>query len=111
MHSRVTIFSTSLTTTNPPRELKPMHQMQWQEHTKCSSPPLSNPAKETKSMEEYERMNKEKHQELQDLDPQGSPHKEESSLGEECRSRSPLSFPSKRSKNHGRNREISRLKS
>src|SRR4051812_17466155 len=27
MHSRVTIFSTSLTTTNPRRELKPMHQL------------------------------------------------------------------------------------
>ena len=59
MHSRVTIFSTSLTTTNPRRELKAMHQMQWQEHTKCSSPPLSNPTKATKSMEEYERKNKE----------------------------------------------------
>src|SRR3954465_7659496 len=76
MHSRVTIFSTSLTTTNPRRELKPMHQMQWQEHTKCSSPPVSNPTKATKAMEEYERKNTEKHQELQDLDPQGSPHLE-----------------------------------
>jgi hypothetical protein len=47
------------TTTNPRRELKPMHQMQWQEHTKCSSPPLSNPTKATKAMEEYERKNKE----------------------------------------------------
>src|SRR3954466_13940190 len=59
-HSRESIFSTSLTTTpNPRRELKPMHQMQWQEHTKCSSPSLSNPTKETKPMEEYERKNKE----------------------------------------------------
>ena len=32
---------------------------QWQEHTKCSSPPLSNPTKATKAMEEYERKNKE----------------------------------------------------
>src|SRR3954470_23252580 len=105
-HSRETIFSTSLTTTpNPRRELKPMHQMQWQEHTKCSSPSLSNPTKATKAMEEYERKNKEKHQELQDLDPQGSPHLEEIWLGGECRSRSPLSFPSKRSKNHRRERE------
>src|SRR3954466_3412593 len=105
MHSRVAIFSTSLTTTNPRREIKPMHQMQWQEHMKCSSPPLSNPTKATKAMEEYERKNKEKHQELQDLDPQGSPHKEERWLCGECRSRSPLSFPSKRSKNHRRERE------
>lgn len=51
------------------------------------------------------------HQELQDQDIQGSPHKEESRLGGECRSRSPFSFPSKRSKNHGRNRDISRYKS
>src|SRR4051812_48417443 len=105
MHSRVTIFSTSLTTMNPQRELKPMQQMQWQEHTKCSSPPLSNPTKATKDMEEYERKNKEKHQELHDLDPQGSPHLEEIWLGGECRSRSPLSFPSKRSKDHSRERE------
>src|SRR3954467_11775109 len=59
---------------------------QWQEHTKCSSPPLSNPTKPTKAMEEYERKNKEKYQELQDLDPQGSPHLEEIWLGGECRS-------------------------
>ena len=32
-------------------------------------------------MEEYERKNKEKHQELQDLDPQGSPHLEERWIG------------------------------
>src|SRR3954471_7387687 len=81
MHSRVTIFSTSLTTTNPPRELKPMHQMQWQEHTKCSSPTLSNTTKATKAMEEYERKNKENTKELQDLDPQGSPHLEERWIG------------------------------
>src|SRR3954468_12080908 len=110
MHSRVTIFSTSLTTTNPRRELKPMHQMQWQEHTKCSSPPLSNPTKATKAMEEYERKNKENIKELQDQDPQGSPHLEEIWLGGECRSRSPLYFPSKRSNNHSRGREQESLK-
>src|SRR3954468_16970174 len=82
MHSRVTIFSISPTTMNPQRELKPMHQMQWQEHMKCSSPPLSNPTKETKAMEEYEKKNKENTNELQDLDPQGSPHKEEIDLVE-----------------------------
>src|SRR3954468_4526742 len=106
MHPRVTILSmlnfhynesSERTQTDAPK--------QWQEHTKCSSPPLSNPTKPTKSMEEYERKNKEKHQELQDLDPQGSPHLEEIWLGGECRSRSPLSFPSKRSKNHKRERE------
>ena len=51
-----------------------MQLMQWQEHTKCSSPSLSNPTKATKAMEEYERKNKENTKELQDLDPQGSPH-------------------------------------
>src|ERR1044071_3616843 len=105
MHSRVAIFSTSLTTKNSRRELKPMHQMQWQEHTKCSSPQLSNPTKATKAMEEYERKKQGEHQELQDLDPQGSPHLEERWLGGECGSRPPLSFPSKRSKNHRRGRE------
>jgi hypothetical protein len=54
------------------RELKPMNQMQWQEHTKCSNPSLPNPAKATNSMEGYERKNKKEiHKELQDLDPIG----------------------------------------
>jgi hypothetical protein len=40
-------------------ELKPMHQIQWQEHTKCSNPSLPNPTKATNAMEGYERKNKE----------------------------------------------------
>jgi hypothetical protein len=63
-------------------ELKLMHQMQWQEHTKCSNPSLPNPTKATNAMEGYERKNKEEiHQELQDLDPIGSPHLEEKVIG------------------------------
>jgi hypothetical protein len=38
-------------------ELKPMHQMQWQEHTKCSNTSLPNPTKATNAMEGYERNN------------------------------------------------------
>jgi hypothetical protein len=54
-------------------ELKPMHQMQWQEHTKCSNHSLSNPTKATNAMEGYERKNKEEiHKKLQDIDPIGS---------------------------------------
>jgi hypothetical protein len=56
--------------------------MQWQEHTKCSNPSLSNPTKATNTIEEYERKNKEEiHKELQDLDPIGSPHIEEKVIG------------------------------
>jgi hypothetical protein len=63
-------------------ELKPMHQMQWQEHTKCSNPSIQNPTKATNAMEGYERKNKEEiHKELQDLDPIGSPHLEEKVIG------------------------------
>ena len=58
-----------------------MQLMQWQEHTKCSSPSPSNPTKATKAMEESERKNEEEHEELQDLDPKGSPHLEEKVIG------------------------------
>jgi hypothetical protein len=48
-------------------------KIQWQEHTKCSNPSLSNSTKTTNAMGEYERKNKEEiHKELQDLDPMGS---------------------------------------
>ena len=47
----------TFTRPNLRRELKPMHQMQWQEH-KCSSPSLPNPTTTTNAMEEYERKNK-----------------------------------------------------
>jgi hypothetical protein len=36
-------------------ELKLMHQMQWQEHTKCLNPSLPNSTKATNAMEGYER--------------------------------------------------------
>ena len=58
-----------------------MHQMQWQGHTKCPSPSLPNPTKATNAREENERKNKEEHEELQDLDPRGSPHIEEKVIG------------------------------
>jgi hypothetical protein len=52
--------------------------MQWQEHTKCSNLSLPNPTKATNAIEGYERKNKEEiHKELQDIDPTGSPHIEE----------------------------------
>jgi hypothetical protein len=64
-------------------ELKPMHQMQWQEHTKCSNPSLPNPTKATNATEGYERKNKEEiYKELQDLDPITSPLLEEKVIGE-----------------------------
>jgi hypothetical protein len=55
--------------------------MQWQEHTKWSSPSLPNPTKATNAREESERKNKEEHEELQELDPRGSPHLEEKVIG------------------------------
>ena len=56
--------------------------MQWQGHTECPSPSHSNPTEATNAREENERKNKkEKHQELQDLDPRGSPHLEEKVIG------------------------------
>ena len=58
-----------------------MHQMQWQGHTECPSPSLPNPTKETNAREENERKHKEEHEELQDLDPRGSPHIEEKVIG------------------------------
>ena len=58
-----------------------MHQMQWQGHTECPSPSLSNLTTTTKVMEEKERKNEEEHAEFQDQDPRGSPHKEEKVIG------------------------------
>jgi hypothetical protein len=63
-------------------ELKPMHQMQWQEHRKCSNPSLPNSTKATNAMKEYDRKHKEEiHKELHDLDLIGSPHIEEIFVG------------------------------
>ena len=58
-----------------------MQLMQWQGHTECPSPPLPNPTKATNAREENERKNEEEHEELQELDPRGSPHKEEKVIG------------------------------
>ena len=57
-----------------------MHQMQWQGHTECPSPSLPNPITTTNAMVENERKNEE-HQELQELDPRGSPRTEEKVIG------------------------------
>ena len=58
-----------------------MHQMQWQGHTECANLSLPNPTKATNAREENERKNEEEHEELQDLDPMGSPHLEEKVIG------------------------------
>ena len=58
-----------------------MHQMQWQGHTECPSPSLPNPTKATNAREEVRGRTKEEHEELQDLDPRGSPHLEEKVIG------------------------------
>ena len=55
--------------------------MQWQGHTECPSPSLSNPTKATNAREEDERKQEGEHQELQDLDLMGSPHIEEKVIG------------------------------
>ena len=57
-----------------------MQLMQWQEHTKWSSPSLPNPTKATKAMEEYERKNKENTKNSK-INPRGSPHIEEKVIG------------------------------
>ena len=57
--------------------------MQWQEHKKCSSPSLPNSTKATKAyggIREEEQRGKHTN-ELQDLDPQGSPHIKEILIG------------------------------
>ena len=58
-----------------------MQLMQWQGHTECPSPSLPNPTKATNAREENERKNEEEHEELQDIDPTGSPHLEEKVIG------------------------------
>ena len=85
-------------------ELKPMHQMQWQEHTKCSNPSLPNPTKATNAMEGYERKNKGRNpQRTPRSRSNGFPSQRGESDWWKCRSRSPLSFPLKRCKKHGGN--------
>ena len=58
-----------------------MHQMQWQGHMECPSPSLPNHTTTTNAMVENEIKNEEEHQEIQELDPRGSPHIEEKVIG------------------------------
>jgi hypothetical protein len=91
-------------------ELKLMHQMQWQEHTKCSNPSLPNPTKATYVMEGYERKNKEEiHKELQDLDPIGSPHLEKKVIGGNVDLDLLSLFPQKDARNMGERRREGKL--
>src|SRR5215216_4245906 len=78
-------------------ELKPMHQMQE------ASPSLSNSTKATKAIGGIrEEEHKRRTQNSPRSRSQGFLHKEGIWLGGTCRSRSPLSNPSKRCKNHRR---------
>jgi hypothetical protein len=71
-------------------ELKPMHQMQWQEHTKWSNPSLPNSTKETNAIEEEQGG-------IPQRTPRSRSNRFRSHRGDidwwTCRSRSPLSFP------------------
>ena len=58
-----------------------MHQMQWQGHTECPSPYLPIPPKQLMLGKKMRGRTKEEHEELQDLDPRGSPHLEEKVIG------------------------------
>ena len=78
-----------------------MHQMQWQGHTECPSPSLPNPTKATNAREENERKNEEEHEELQDLDPRGSPHLEEKVIGGNVDLDLLSLFPQKLARIHG----------
>src|SRR6266699_3459597 len=78
--------------------------MQRQEHTKCSNSSLPNSTKATKS---YGGIKEEEQWRKSQRNPRSRSNRFPSQRGEsdwwKCRSRSPLSFPSKRFKNHGRN--------
>ena len=78
-----------------------MHQMQWQWDTECPSRFLPNPTKATNAREENERKNEEEHEELQDLDPRGSPHLEEKMIGGNVNLDLLSLFPQKLARIHG----------
>ena len=78
-----------------------MHQMQWQGHTECPSPSLPNPTKATNAREENGGRMKEEHEELQDLDPRGSPHLEEKVIGGNVDLDLLSLFPQKLARIHG----------
>jgi hypothetical protein len=97
---------TTFTYMNLRGEFKLMHQMQWQEHTRCSN----------RSFPKSYQINKchgEIWEEEQEVNPQitlrSRSNRFLSHRGDidwwKCRSRSPLTFPSRLSKNHGRERE------
>ena len=75
--------------------------MQWQGHTECPSPSLPNPTKATNSREEMRGRTKEEHEELQDLDPRGSPHLEEKVIGGNVDLDLLSLFPQKLARIHG----------
>ena len=54
-----------------------MHQMQWQGHTECPSPSLSNPTEATNAREENERKNKKENTKISSL---FSPQNEQESM-------------------------------
>src|SRR3990170_1782659 len=92
----------NFTSTYHSGELKPMHQMQWQGHTECPSPSLSNPTKATNAREENERKNERRTRRTPRSRSKGFPSLRGESDWWKCGSRSPLSFPSRTSKNHWR---------
>ena len=75
-----------------------MKLMQCQGHTEFPSPSLSNRTKATKAMEEKQEG---EHQELQDLDPRGSPHIEEKVIGGNVDLDLLSLFPQKLARIHG----------
>ena len=72
--------------------------MQWQGHTECPNPSLSNPTDATNAREEEQEG---EHQELQDLDPRGSPHIEEKVIGGNVDLDLLSLFPQKLARIHG----------
>jgi hypothetical protein len=97
--NKLTIF----TSTNLRGEHKPMQLMQWQEHTRWSNPSLSNSNKATNA---YGGIREEEQRKSTNESPRTRSTKFPSLRGGmdwwKCGSRSPLSFPSRTSKNHWR---------
>ena len=71
-HPRVISFS-NFTSMYYHRELKSMHQMQWQGHMECPSPYLPNPTEATNAREENERKNKKENTKNSKISIQGVP--------------------------------------
>ena len=73
-----------------------MHQMQWQGHTECPSPSLSNPTEATNAREENERKNKKENTKNSKI-----PHIEEKVIGGNVDLDLLSLFPQKLARNHG----------